>query len=1198
MPVPSERNERKGMWSKRRRVWITVGVLACVLLMLFAFAPAYHPSIATVDEQHRWDDSPPPRREIVWQPATRMEFDQAPEAAIRPQLADNGTTLYYSIRDSQLGLQIVQSRRTDEGWTQPRSVDELNSAADDIGPVIRADGQVLFLYSDRVGGFGGMDLYASELQEGKWTAPINLGSQINSAAHEYDPAIAPDGSRLYFASNRAESVGSTSPAWGTTLRGLSGSAIFDLYSSDFQRTSAQWQSANKLTALNTEFNEGAPAVSPDGAFLLFASDRPTPRREARNYDLYRIRINSIAHGQTELVNPENLGAGVNTSANELEPALAMSGFQLLFSRSDAESPKNYALYQSTSQEVYHDGQWRQSRLKGITAWLVNLLTKFWWLLVLLSALAVLLWIIREMVRRRIAIPAFLLAALILHFLLATGSFFVFFQQSIADKFKQLFDEQVVAVEILTETASASSTEQPSFVQVAKLDLTQPFAAPDFAKQPSDVPTPMQAIELLQPQPLNQQPLRPAEFAEEMDAVQVVASVLVPDRTAAPESNDPLQRARVFPQPTSDNITMETTTAVPSQPITVNRVAVTKIAPPKAELPDAVVSVPDPMTPANQPRTTALTESSVAVDREELSVKSPEIELLEMQRQTKAIHDSDNDVDSPSPSEQVAAKETSSLQTPSTSGIQLDRVAPMQAATLPQPEPMKLARAVDGRSPRPEANAIPIVAKTEAGATKISGAATSPLRRRSALASATADSDSAVRIESIGAKASPQEPLRPPTTMAVELKRQNETAATPLGITPASMLSPLASSRPLSSPTSPADSPLARTTITTNATNRSTNPIGLQRKHEFDHRYADAEVNLQSLLRRRNLDEATKAQVVEQFGGSDQTLAAIRGSLTWIAQHQHEDGHWGLNDFNTQCKDHRKCDGHGSSKSDTGGTGLALLPFLGDGNTHEQGPYKELVRKGIGWLIQHQKPDGDLFSGGEGNSRMYSHGIATIVLCECYGMSGDVSLRAPAQKAIDFIVAAQDPRSGGWRYQPREAGDTSVVGWQVMALKSGQMAELNVPRKTLTESKRWLESVAGKNGQAGQYAYQGGRYNPAMTAESLLCLQYLDHSRDSNEIVSSADYLKNNLPEQGRETSYYWYYATQAMFHLQGDHWKQWNAAIHPLLVESQLTDGPMAGTWDPKDQWEKSGGRIYSTSLRTLMLEVYYRHLPIYQVIE
>ena len=91
--------------------------------------------------------------------------------------------------------------------------------------------------------------------------------------------------------------------------------------------------------------------------------------------------------------------------------------------------------------------------------------------------------------------------------------------------------------------------------------------------------------------------------------------------------------------------------------------------------------------------------------------------------------------------------------------------------------------------------------------------------------------------------------------------------------------------------------------------------------------------------------------------------------------------------------------------------------------------------------------------------MYEHGLASIALCECFGMTGDQRVGQAAQAALDFIAEAQDPSGGGWRYQPRTPGDTSVTGWQVMALKSGQMAGLNVSTGVLEKAKQFLESVS-------------------------------------------------------------------------------------------------------------------------------------------
>jgi hypothetical protein len=230
--------------------------------------------------------------------------------------------------------------------------------------------------------------------------------------------------------------------------------------------------------------------------------------------------------------------------------------------------------------------------------------------------------------------------------------------------------------------------------------------------------------------------------------------------------------------------------------------------------------------------------------------------------------------------------------------------------------------------------------------------------------------------------------------------------------------------------------------------------------------------------------------------------------------------------------------------------------------------------------------------------MYGHGMASIALCEAYGMTQDPKLRGPAQKALDYIARAQHDASGGWRYTPNQAADTSVVGWQVMALKSGEMAGLSVPPKVFEGVRRWLASVEGNRPVGGQFGYQSATPTPAMTAQGLLCLQYLGIRRDDPRLRAGTDYLLAHLPRAEGDTSYYWYHANQVMYHVQGKHWKAWNEKLRDLLVSSQCTQGGLAGSWAAVDAREKPGGRLYATALRLLMLEVYYRHLPLYQQLE
>jgi hypothetical protein len=115
--------------------------------------------------------------------------------------------------------------------------------------------------------------------------------------------------------------------------------------------------------------------------------------------------------------------------------------------------------------------------------------------------------------------------------------------------------------------------------------------------------------------------------------------------------------------------------------------------------------------------------------------------------------------------------------------------------------------------------------------------------------------------------------------------------------------------------------------------------------------------------------------------------------------------------------------------------------------------------------------------------------------------------------------------------------------------------------------------------------------------------YTGLNRDDAHMIEGAQYLLSQLPKNGsaaapaRDT-YYWYYATQVMFHMRGKYWQAWNDRLRPLLVGEQVQRGSLSGSWDPErpvpDRWGPQAGRIYVTTLNLLSLEVYYRHLPLY----
>jgi hypothetical protein len=354
------------------------------------------------------------------------------------------------------------------------------------------------------------------------------------------------------------------------------------------------------------------------------------------------------------------------------------------------------------------------------------------------------------------------------------------------------------------------------------------------------------------------------------------------------------------------------------------------------------------------------------------------------------------------------------------------------------------------------------------------------------------------------------------------------------------------------------------------------------------------------------DPATRAKLVRREGGTVRSEKAVEEGLGWISRHQRPDGGWSLN-FHPQCQG-QGCPPEASLESDTAATGLALLPLLGAGHIHTaKSRYQSHVRLGLGWLVNHQQENGDLFTGGGFTAHLYSHAIATMALCEAYGLSKDPALKAPAQRAINFIAQAQSEETGGWRYQPGQAGDTSVFGWQMFALRSARLAGLSVPRRVLRGCRDYLDSAASDTKKI-TYAYMPGRPATAvMTAEALLARQYLGWPRDFPPLVKGAGRIAVDLEESKERNIYYWYYATQLLHNMQNQDWKRWNVRVRDGLVAMQVSgDGCDRGSWDPNfpqpDRWAagsgnrpSSAGRLFLTSLSVLTLEVYYRYLPLYR---
>lgn len=334
---------------------------------------------------------------------------------------------------------------------------------------------------------------------------------------------------------------------------------------------------------------------------------------------------------------------------------------------------------------------------------------------------------------------------------------------------------------------------------------------------------------------------------------------------------------------------------------------------------------------------------------------------------------------------------------------------------------------------------------------------------------------------------------------------------------------------------------------------------------------------------------SRQRLALERGGSVESEAAVELALQWLAAHQRPNGSWSLIHTTEACG--ASCTHPGSpERYDPAATGLALLAFLGAGYTHRDGKYAAVVKKGVYYLLQimEETPQGGSFltSCPQG---MYNQGVATFALCEAYQLSRDEALRAPAQRAVEFIVHAQNDM-GGWGYLPKRPGDLTITGWQTMALKSADGAEIYIPAHTIVRIDKFLDSQT--DDQKIFYGYAGPGKSETCTAIGLLLRLFRNWPNSDPRILAGVAYLE----KQGVSVHdiYRNYYATLLFFHIGGGAFDAWNPRMRESLVQSQSRSGHSAGSWYFDDKFGETGGRLYTTAMAAMTLEVYYRFSPIY----
>jgi len=343
--------------------------------------------------------------------------------------------------------------------------------------------------------------------------------------------------------------------------------------------------------------------------------------------------------------------------------------------------------------------------------------------------------------------------------------------------------------------------------------------------------------------------------------------------------------------------------------------------------------------------------------------------------------------------------------------------------------------------------------------------------------------------------------------------------------------------------------------------------------------------------------ARAAAVGGEAGTSEEAEKAVAAGLQWLAKAQEDDGRWSCEKWG------------GRAGMDTGISGLALLAILGAGHTHTSGPFQPTVRKGLGWLEEQLEPKGRFKM-----KTFYEQGIATMALCEAYGLTRDPRVGKAARSALRHIIQEQ-PDHGGFRYTggvARDQGDLSVSGWQMTALALGRCAGLTVPQAAVDRSRRLLGNAWRGHGGSAYTVGSDNAGSLAVSSIGMLCRMLLGNEKHDDEIHQTANLLfdketnDGQVVEGGRTKQlvtnlYYTYYASLAMFQAGDGYWTKWNAMYREPLAKAQVQAERDAkgrftrGSWDPaKHRFAKGAGRVYATAMAVLCLETCYRFRRVY----
>ena len=1180
-------------------------------------------------QQHVFDQS-----SVDSRPGTREPADQSSQQRIEAAFSPDGAAMVLtrwkenSARGNSTDADLYLSNWDGRTWSRPKPIAGLNTRSNEREAAFSRDGRYLYFSSDRAGGAGGFDLYVARNDGTKWTAVTPLGSSINSAKNESGPAPSAEGDRLYFSSDR-ESGSSQDIFVAKILGGTQGpnaSAVRGNRPRDPRREPRRslppvprFAKAELVGDLSSPADDVEAALTSHGSYVFLASDRDRNSRSGFNLYLSRVIDGRIQP-------PQRVDVYIQ-QGNATAPAVRMQGFDLLFSADGDlaastgmadESAPAYRLYRSTTREVigYTDlSRWELFK---------DLMHKIQWLI--LFAVASLIALIYLLEKWRDITSLFhkcLAASAGVHLLGLLFMAFWLISQAIDEEDNEPAPEVAISVDALAQEELAMESEQ-ELAEV--MDTTQMVVTKSVQELPETNFEPQEVVD--NPVPIAAKTPEQSMVSDVKQAVASESDVSEPIQPVDPSAKM-VQLPIELPVTAAEQMELaEMPNDNDTKPIDPTKddfqhdeVAIQQIEIQKANVEQATSQELDAQADTESvARSNQISESLEETENDlvepitgleaigpppELagSIAPIELSVVAMETLETAEVPNDNATEPIDPAEgefqpdgsniqQVESQKTEVAQ--ATSGelnvqAESDSVASSNAGTSTSDSENDLIQPTSGfEAIDPALEIGGSIGPVQLSVVAIEAMETAEVPSDSAGQPVDStkddfqpDGSNIQQVEiakaNVGSVAGPQMDVQAETGSVASSAGATETAdAQSDTIQPTTGLE--ATGEPNELAASEAIGDLA-------ANLPGSDMLDIPDGEALE---APAELDVGAIGKHIKQQRGKLSnEMVQELGGSTGTERAIGLGLDWFTNHQEPDGRWEMSKY------------QGKSQDNIAGAGLALLCYYGWGIKHgkytddpKHDRHSKAASKALEWLLKQQDDNGSLL-GSTTSHGMYCHGIATVALCEGYGLTKDPKLKGPATKAIDYILKSQHS-AGGWRYKPGEPGDLSVSGWQYLAMHSARLAGIEIPDEPFTKMGKFLDSVSGGT-HGGYYGYLVPEKNkPTMTATGMF-LRQLDRAAPTEpRMQESAQVIKSKMLRADSVDFYFDYYATLALYQHQGPIWQEWNKNLKEIYLALQKTTGPNKGSWDTKGTFVQTGGRVVSTGLGILNLEVYYRLLPIY----